>query len=79
MKGTSEYQGTFFIPHFLNINGVLWALKGQIAQILNPLLGKKVLPRDLTVNNSPFFLSSMLPVYNIFFVKEAQSGDVNPF
>lgn len=55
MKGTSEYQGTFFIPHFLNINVVLWPLKGQIGQILKPFLGKKVLLRDLTINKPPFF------------------------
>lgn len=78
MKGTSEYQGTFFTSHFLNINDVLWALKGQIAQILKPLLGKKVLPRDLTVNKSPFFLSLMLPVFYICILKETQSGDVDP-
>lgn len=41
MKGTSGYQGTFFIPHFLNINDVLWALKGQIARILKPLFYEK--------------------------------------
>lgn len=45
MKGTSEYQGTFFTPHFLNINDVLWALKGQIGQILKALVGGG-LPRD---------------------------------
>lgn len=44
MKGTSENQGTLFIPHFLNINDVLWVLKGQIAQILKPLLGRKFYP-----------------------------------